>query len=143
MVNPVALTDRLSVAGQITKADIPELKRLGFTAIINNRPDGEESGQLDSTSAGREAGVEGLSYSYQPVTTSSISRADVEAFRDALEQSPGPVLAHCRSGTRCTLLWSLGEVLFADADPVALIERARAKGFDITALQVLLPRMRG
>ena len=77
------------------------------------------------------------------MTSSAISRGDVEAFRNAVAGSSGPVLAHCRSGTRCTMLWALGEVLFAKADPDALIVQAGEKGFDIQAMRGLLPRLRG
>jgi sulfide:quinone oxidoreductase len=30
---------------------------------------------------------------------------DVAEFKAALAELPGPVLAYCRSGTRCRLLW--------------------------------------
>ena len=43
---PVAeLSDVLSVAGQIQPGDVADLAASGYTAIICNRPDDEESGQ--------------------------------------------------------------------------------------------------
>ena len=36
---------RIAVSPQIDPADIPAIKAAGFTAIVNNRPDGEEPGQ--------------------------------------------------------------------------------------------------
>ena len=43
----------LSVAGQISKADIAEIAEAGFGTIINNRPDNEEPGQLDHEAAAK------------------------------------------------------------------------------------------
>ena len=39
------VTDDFSTAPQISVADVAEAARLGFTTIINNRPDGEAPGQ--------------------------------------------------------------------------------------------------
>nr|MDP9424133.1 sulfur transferase domain-containing protein [Pseudomonadota bacterium] len=39
------LNDRTLVAGQIRPDDVPALKELGVTLIVNNRPDGEDVGQ--------------------------------------------------------------------------------------------------
>ena len=39
------LNDRTLVAGQIGPDDVPALKALGVTLIVNNRPDGEDVGQ--------------------------------------------------------------------------------------------------
>ena len=39
------LTAGLSVSGQITPADVEDIKDAGFRAIICNRPDGEGSDQ--------------------------------------------------------------------------------------------------
>ena len=52
-------------------------------------------------------------YSYPPGfnfegdKTSWITPQNVEDFRAALAGLPGPVLAYCRSGTRCRNLWML------------------------------------
>ena len=46
-----------------------------------------------------------------PVTGPTITRAAVDRFHAAVEAAPGPVVAHCRSGTRSLTLWVLGEVL--------------------------------
>jgi uncharacterized protein (TIGR01244 family) len=39
------LDERTLVNGQIRPADVPALKELGVTLIVNNRPDGEDAGQ--------------------------------------------------------------------------------------------------
>ena len=39
------ITDKVSVAPQITVADMADIKKAGFRAIICNRPDGEGADQ--------------------------------------------------------------------------------------------------
>src|SRR5579864_3976549 len=115
MQQPTRINDFLSVAGQISKDDIAALARAGFAAIVNNRPDNEEPGQLDHHDAEAEARKHGLEYRYLPVVTGNITRNQVAEFEKLLLRSPKPVLAHCRSGTRCYLLWAAGRVLFERA----------------------------
>ena len=47
----VALTDTLAVAPQIVPGDIPAIATAGYRVLINNRPDGEEPGQLPAVEA--------------------------------------------------------------------------------------------
>jgi uncharacterized protein (TIGR01244 family) len=97
----------LSVAGRLDRADIDALARAGVRTIINNRPDGEDPGQLPAEEARRLAEAHGMTYRHIPITAATLSRADVDAFATALQGAPSPVVAHCRSGTRSTLLWAL------------------------------------
>ncbi len=107
-----SLTDTLSVAGQITREDIAALAADGYGTIINNRPDGEEPGQLTHEEAAAEAAKFGIEYKYIPVMTNTITRKDVVAHQNAILRANGKVLAHCRSGTRCYILWALSKALY-------------------------------
>ncbi|MEN5082668.1 bifunctional sulfur transferase/dioxygenase Blh [Bosea sp. TWI1241] len=128
----VKISDRLTVASQPTLDAIPALADNGFAAVLNNRPGGEERDQPDS--AGEKAAVEraGLVYGFVPVTGATITEADVRAFQRFVAAAPGPVYAHCRSGTRSTTLHVIGEVLDGrmKADEVEAFGRAR--GFDLS-----------
>ena len=101
----IAVTRKLSVMGQPAIADFASLKRRGFAAVINNRPDGEapdQPGSLVEELAAREAG---LAYFHLPVTSTGITKDDARRFQEAIAASPGPVVAHCRSGARSFFLW--------------------------------------
>src|SRR5690242_5592171 len=111
------ISANVAVAPQIAKADIAEIAQLGYGALINNRPDGEEPGQLSSAESRAEAERCGLAYFHIPVLTPSISAADVAAYAKAVESSSTPVVAHCRSGTRSYLLWAAGQALEGKATP--------------------------
>jgi sulfide:quinone oxidoreductase len=109
------ITDRLSVAAQITADDLPALAAQGYRSIICNRPDGEEPGQ--PTAAGIEAAARklGLQFGNLPVTPGQIREADARAFGQMVQELPGPVLAYCRSGARSGALWSMAEARMAGA----------------------------
>jgi uncharacterized protein (TIGR01244 family) len=57
-----------------------------------------------------------------------------------LDTAPQPVVAHCRSGTRSTLLWALTR-WYAGADPLALIAEAARYGIDIAVLPAVAARL--
>src|SRR5271168_3929501 len=46
----------------------------------------------------------GLAYIHLPVTSSGITKDDARRFQEAIDASPGPVVAHCRSGVRSFFL---------------------------------------
>jgi uncharacterized protein (TIGR01244 family) len=140
-MQPTKINDLLSVAGQIDKDDIAQIAAAGFATIVNNRPDDEEPGQLGHVEAEAEAAKRGLRYSYLPVTSGSITRTQVADFQKLLLRGPGPVLAHCRSGTRCYLLWALSRVLFERESAMTLVAEAALKGYDLRVLPSLAERL--
>lgn len=101
------LSDGVSVSPQITAEDVPAVKAAGFRAIVCNRPDGEGAGQPPYAEIARAAEAEGLAVRYQPVISGQITDEDAATFAALLDELPGPVLAYCRSGTRCTQLWQM------------------------------------
>ena len=136
-----SLAPGLSVTGRLDAADIEALARAGVRTIINNRPDGEDRGQLPAAEARRTAEAHGLAYHHIPITAATLSRADVEAFAAVLRDGPAPVVAHCRSGTRSALLWALVR-LREGADPFSLVAEAARYGIDIASLPAVAARLR-
>lgn len=137
----IPLMSGFEVAGALDRSDIAALARAGVRTIVNNRPDGEDPGQLDAAEARRIAEEHGIDYHHIPITAQSLSRADVDAFAGALRTAPAPVVAHCRSGTRSALLWALTQ-LRDGADPPSLIAAAARHGIDIAALPIIAARLR-
>lgn len=133
-----SLTPTLAVAGQITPAEVAQIAAEGYSAILNNRPDGEEPGQPTAAAVEAAARAAGLAYIHQPVVGTNITPADVETFGRLLEATPGKILAHCRTGTRCTMLWLLSQAGRQPADD--LLATARRAGYDLEALR---PRLKG
>ncbi|HUH83182.1 MAG TPA: TIGR01244 family sulfur transferase [Stellaceae bacterium] len=140
-MQPTQINEMVSVAGQIAKSDIAALKQAGFATIVNNRPDNEEPGQLTAAEAEAEAKKQGLGYRYMPVVTGAITRTQVQEFQRLVLRSPQPVLAHCRSGTRCYLLWAAGRVLFDGESALKLVAEAATKGYDLRVLPALVEKL--
>ena len=136
------IDDKISVAPQILPEQVPALAEAGFTAIINNRPDGEEFGQPEGEALRQAAEAAGLSYAAIPVTHAGFSAVQVEAMAEAMEQANGPVLAYCRSGTRSCNLWALAEAS-RGGDPDALTAKAAGAGYDIEGIRPLLDALSG
>lgn len=136
------INDQISVAPQIDPAEVTELARAGFVAVINNRPDEEESGQPAGDAVRTVAETLGLAYHAIPVTHAGFSAHQVEAMRAALDAADGPVLAFCRSGTRSTNLWALAEASKGE-DPEGLIEQAAGAGYNLTGIRPLLDQLSG
>jgi len=141
MAEATKINDQLSVAGQIALSDLTEFAKAGYATIINNRPDNEEPGQLDHATAEAEAKKQGLDYLYQPIVSSAISYKDVTEFQNHLLREDKPILAHCRSGTRCYLMYALTRVLNDGDSPLALVAEAAAKGYDIRALPMIAEKL--
>lgn len=130
------IDDELSVAPQIQVNDLPEIALLGFKTVVANRPDREEPGQPAMADIEEAARRNGLNWVYMPVASGDISDADVDQFRTMIQQSESPVLAFCRSGTRCTVLWALSAA--SDTPAQQIFDKARSAGYDISGLA---PRM--
>lgn len=127
-----ALGPKALVAGQITPADVAEAAERGVTAIVNNRPDGEEPGQPAGAEIEAAARAAGLDYAHLPITA-EFSDDKVEALRELLAATPGQVLLFCRSGTRSAYLWALARA--RDGMPAdELLQRTAQAGYNIRPL---------
>lgn len=96
----------VSVAGQLTAADVPKLADQGFRSLICNRPDGEGGpGQPSFAEIEAAAEAAGLETRYVPIIPGKVGMAEVEAFARALDELPQPVLAYCRTGNRSSQMY--------------------------------------
>lgn len=126
------IDDKLSVAGQPSLDAIGALGAEGVALLVNNRPDGEEPNQPGAAAERAAAEAAGLAYLDLPVTGGTITREAVERFHAAVRAAPGPVVAHCRSGTRSLTLWVLGEVLAGRLRRDEIAEFGTRHGFDLS-----------
>ncbi len=131
------INDAISVAPQLAAADMAEASALGFKTVVNNRPDGEGGpDQPSSADVGAAAAAAGLDYIYMPVVSGQLTEGNVAEFRKALAEAVKPVLAYCRTGTRCTNLWALAAA--PDMAAGEIVQQAADAGYDLRALQPVL-----
>jgi len=100
------LSPDVSVAPQLGPQDMAAVAAAGFKSVIINRPDfeagPEQPGAADVSAAATAAGLRCV---YQPVISGAMTQADVDRFAELLTTLPRPILAYCRTGMRCTVLY--------------------------------------
>jgi sulfide:quinone oxidoreductase len=134
-----SLSPDVLVTDQLLPADLPALARQGVASVVCNRPDGEQPNQPDHLAMQAACTRAGLRFAYLPVVASAISDRQVQQFCELLLQLPAPVAAYCRTGTRSTSLWALGQVRTAGLTPDQVLSVAYDAGYDLSALA---PRLR-
>ncbi|MGR3452671.1 TIGR01244 family sulfur transferase [Pseudooceanicola sp.] len=137
-IRPV--TPRYAVSPQIAPEDVAAIKEAGFTRIICNRPDAENPPEFQAAAveaAAREAGIDFVNI---PLTYPTMTPERIAEQMAAIEDTAGPVLAYCASGTRCTTIWALGRATGGEA-PDALLETAAKAGYDLSQLRPRLDEL--
>ena len=109
---------RYHVSPQIDIADVDDLKKAGFTTIICNRPDFEVPLELQSKVIKVAVEAAGMRFEVLPLSSHSMDRNAIAHQFELVEQSQGPVLAYCASGTRCTIIWALSQAGLRDAEEI-------------------------
>ncbi|MGO1298724.1 MAG: TIGR01244 family sulfur transferase [Vibrio sp.] len=130
-INIVPLTHDLSVTGQISQADLAFIADAGFKTIIANRPDGEGDNQPLNIELAKQAQQLGLTFIEQPVISTAITDDNYAEFASSLKTATKPILAFCRTGTRCSRLWVEASDDLGNRD--ARRDKAIALGFTIPA----------
>jgi sulfide:quinone oxidoreductase len=126
------LTPTLSVAGQILPADLPDIARAGYRALICNRPDGEAPDQPGFAEIQQAAHSQGLQIRFLPVESGKVTDDQGAAFAALMDELPKPVLAFCRTGMRSATMWALSE---SSRMPLPTIIEIGAKaGYDLRGL---------
>jgi len=140
MPHLMELAPGLTAAGALSRDDIEALAASGVKTIINNRPDNEDPGQLSAGEARALCAAHGIAYHFIPFVAATLTRADIDAFEAVLTSAPYPIVTHCRSGTRSTMIWALTRMRQGD-DPAALVALGARNGVDISALPALAAKL--
>ncbi|MBF9003283.1 TIGR01244 family sulfur transferase [Vibrio nitrifigilis] len=132
MLDIKTLTNDLSVCAQIDKMDLKTIADKGFKTIICNRPDGEAEEQPLNGELEMLANRLGLDFIQQPVIAGALIDEDYQTFAKLINEAQKPILAFCRTGTRCSTLWVNGTQDFGSVD--ARLAKATELGFKIKTL---------
>ncbi|KGM87566.1 hypothetical protein rosmuc_02302 [Roseovarius mucosus DSM 17069] len=132
------ITQDFTVSPQIEVGDVAAVVDAGYRSILCNRPDGEDYGQpaYDAVAAAAEAA--GLAVRWVPIVSGQMTQAALDEFRAALDEMPKPILAYCRTGTRCTMLWSITR--FDDLGGDEILRATAEAGYDMSGLVAQLER---
>ncbi len=99
------ISERFTVAAQISAQDVEEIRAAGYHVVICNRPDGEEPGQPAASEIAAACEAAGLSFHHLPFQGADLAPKLIDAFREVVDNAEGSVFAYCRSGQRCAYLW--------------------------------------
>lgn len=124
---------RFVFGGQPSKGAIEAFSNAGGTTVINlrtmssfDKPNFDEAAHVKSL---------GLSYVHIPVSGGSLSRKDVSAFAQAVEQAEGRVMLHCASSYRVGAMWAAYLALEHEIDLEEAIAAGRSAGLKSKGLE--------
>ncbi|WP_170790448.1 TIGR01244 family sulfur transferase [Ruegeria lacuscaerulensis] len=135
------ITPRYAVSPQITVEDVPAIVDAGFVKVICNRPNTEVPVDMQSDAIGQAVRAAGLEYEVLELTHQTMTPENVTRQRDLAENCTGPVLAYCASGTRCSVVWALGQCDRMSTDDI--LEATTKAGYALENLRPTLDQIRG
>lgn len=130
------LTPDYAVSPQIAPEDLPRLKALGFTDIIDNRPDSEIPPELHTEHMRAAALAAGLNFHVNPIIGGALNEDNVRQQAAAIAGASGAVFAYCASGNRSSIVWALTQRGRVSAD--TLISLAAKAGYNLEHLRAAL-----
>jgi uncharacterized protein (TIGR01244 family) len=133
------LTPTYAVSPQISPEDLPLIAEAGFSTVICNRPDAENPPEWQAAAMAEAAAAAGLQFHNLPLTHQTMTPENVARQRDLIDAASGPVLAYCASGTRSSVIWSLGQAGHLSTDQI-LAATAQA-GYQLDQLRPALDAM--
>lgn len=130
------ITPRYAVSPQISAEDIPAIVAAGYKTVICNRPDSEVTPSHQAAVIRAAAEASGLEFKELPLTHQTMTPENVATQRGFYEASEGPTLAYCASGTRCSVIWSLG--VTAELSTNEILQKTSAAGYQLDGLRPTL-----
>lgn len=133
------LTPHYAVSAQISVDDLAEIAKAGIKTVICNRPDAEIPAELHHAEIRVAALAAGLEFVVLELTMQTLTPANIARQHALIENSDGPVLAYCRTGTRCSVVWALTQV--GAMATVDILAAASTAGYDLSGLAPTLDQM--
>ena len=134
------ITPRYAVSPQITVEDVPAIAEAGFVKVICNRPNVEVPAIMQSDAIGEAVRAAGLEYEVLELTHQTMTPENVALQRELAESCSGPVLAYCASGTRCSVIWALGQCDRMSTDDI--LNATTKAGYALENLRPTLDQIR-
>ena len=129
-----AVTPKIAIGDQPTEADLAELKKEGFSGIINLRNDGEPDQPMNTAQEGEKARAQGLDYLHYGVGSAPLSAKGVTAVCDFIDQhaqGTNRVLVHCRRGPRAIALVLLQQARANKWSAAEVVAKGKAMGLEV------------
>lgn len=132
------ISPEVAIAGTLTRRDLEEVRRRGFTVVLDlRRRDEPVSGGLSPAEEEAEARGLGLEYHRVELAPQDVDDRVVERVREVLAASRGRVVVHCASGRRAAVLAVLDRGCREGWTPAQCLARVRELGYDCDAVPAL------
>ena len=136
------LDERFYVSAHLDFDGIEKARCLGFSMVINNRPDHEDDNQIMHRELEQHALKLGMSYRWIPLIPGEIEFEQLIALKEALAAHDGKTIAFCRTGGRSSFLWSLLAACSDKLQADEVVKKAQSAGFDFSSLHGALEMAR-
>lgn len=101
-----ALSENLTVSGQLDDKTFRLLLKQGFMSVIVNRPDQEMGNNISVSQLRNIAEQSHVSVIYQPIDNGKITQTDIIEFSKYYNELPKPILMICKSDHRSSELFN-------------------------------------
>jgi uncharacterized protein (TIGR01244 family) len=99
------IDDRCTTSGLVSAAQLGDLRRDGYEAVINLLPGGHDRAVTDEAEIVQ---AQGIDYVHIPVDFEAPSTADLQQFTEAMDRQAGKkVHIHCAANYRVSAFYSL------------------------------------
>jgi len=128
------LETTVACAGATEVEAIPNVKKMGFAAMINLRQASEPGANVPQAQAAAKAA--GLNYVHIPFDAAAPDPAVADRFLEAIKQ-PGnqPAYIHCASANRAAAMWFVKRVQIDKWDTDRAMKEAEALGLGSAPLK--------
>ncbi|MGR3379292.1 TIGR01244 family sulfur transferase [Salipiger abyssi] len=132
----IELTPGYFVSPQIAVEEVPALAEAGISLVICNRPDDEVPPSHQAAALESAVRAAGMDFVHIPVTNDTLTLDQVAQQAALIEAAEGPVFAYCRSGTRSSIVWAMGQAGKMETD--AILSAATKAGYQLEGLRPTL-----
>ena len=130
----VCIDKNYHVSPQIEPDQISDIADKGFVRVICNRPDLEVPPSLRSSIMADLATKAKIEFHTLELTHETMTPENILKQRKIFTDANGPVLAYCASGTRCSVVWALGEAI-TGTNIDYILEKTLAAGYNLSGLE--------
>jgi uncharacterized protein (TIGR01244 family) len=137
ITNLARIETTVACAGAVTPKAVADIKKMGFTAIINLRQPTEQGADIEGEAAA--AKTAGINFFNIPFNNAAPDPAVVDRFLQTITQAGNqPAFIHCASGNRAAAMWFVKRVIVDKWDLERAGAEAQSLGLSNAALKTFM-----
>ena len=134
VTNFAKLETTIACGGATTPEAVPEIKKMGYVAIVNMRLSNEAGANVEGEEAAAKAA--GIRFFHIPFSTASPDPAVADEFLKTIAAPENnPAYIHCASGNRVSAMWMIKRMVVDHWDADKAYTEANALGLTSPALK--------